>query len=157
MPRLYGWAKTDKRVEDKVTKSRKGKISLIAAITPKGIDNGQCLHFDGAVNGKAFTTYLKDVLLPNLKPGKIIFMDNYTIHHVKEVRSLIEQHGSYLIYLPTYSPDFNPIEHVFSKIKAHLKKVRAQTITALRDAFAQAIASITKDDVLNCFRHCGYL
>ena len=84
-------------------------------------------------------------------------MDNFTIHHNKDVRELIEGAGCFLAYLPTYSPDFNPIELVFSKIKAFLRKARATQVDALIDALSQAVAAVLPQEVKACFNHCGYL
>lgn len=83
MPRLYGWAKTSEaktseRFSDTVTKGRKGKVSLIAAVSPQGLDIQRCFHFDGVVDGSAFSTYLERVLVPSLKPGSIVVMDNFS-------------------------------------------------------------------------------
>ena len=130
---------------------------MIAAITPQGLDPEQCLIHPGAVDTKAFLTYLRDVLVPTLRPGQVVFMDNFTIHHHKEVRRLIEGAGCYSAYLPTYSPDYNPIELVFSKLKAFLRKTRAIHIADLITAIAAAIATVSPQEVERCFDHCGYM
>ena len=156
MPRLYGWASTSERVYGAVDKGKKGKVSLIASVSLQGLDTKQCFNFEGVVDGSAFLTYLEHVLLPGLKPGSVIIMDNFRVHYIKQVRQLIEHHGCYLVYLPTYSPDLNPIEFLFAKVKAYLRKLRAQTIPALKQAFAQALQLITPQDVKACFEHCGY-
>ena len=135
----------------------KGKLSLIAAITPQELDSEQCLVHPDAVDTKAFLTYLREVLVPTLKPGQVVFMDNFTIHHNKNVRRLIEGAGCYLAYLPTYSPDYNPIELVFSKLKAFLRKARATQVAHLINAIATAIATVSPQEVQNCFDHCGYV
>lgn len=157
MPRLYGWAKTSERLSDTVTKGRKGKVSLIAAVSTQGLDIRRCFQFDGVVDGSAFSTYLERVLVPSLKPGSIVVMDNFSVHHSKRVRHTLEQAGCRLVYLPTYSPDLNPIELVFAKVKASLRQARAQTPEALKEAFTKALHLITPHDVQACFRHCGYV
>lgn len=138
--------------------SRRGeRRSLIAAITSKGLDQEQCLMVDGSVNTETFLVYLERVLLPTLEPGKIIIVDNYSVHQSSKVRRLIEAHGCYLINLPPYSPDFNPIEQAFSKVKAYLRKVAARTTERLEKAIATALQAITPQDARGWFRHCGYL
>jgi len=132
-------------------------VSLIAAITPQGLDSKQCLLHLGTVDTKAFLAYLRAVLIPSLRPGQLVLMDNFTIHHNKEVRALIEGAGCYLGYLPTYSPDFNPIEMVFAKIKAWLRKARATQTDTLITALTQALAAVLPHDVKARFHHCGYL
>lgn len=84
-------------------------------------------------------------------------MDNFTVHHNRDVRDLIEGAGCYLAYLPTYSPDFNPIEMIFSKVKAFLRKVGATQVDTLTDAITQALATVLPQEVKACFNHCGYL
>lgn len=112
---------------------------------------------DGSVNTETFLVYLERVLLPTLEPGKIIIVDNYSVHQSSKVRRLIEAHGCYLINLPPYSPDFNPIEQAFSKVKAYLRKVAARTTERLEKAIATALQAITPQDARGWFRHCGYL
>ncbi len=157
MPRLYGWAKTCERLTDTVTKGRKGKVSLIAAVSTQGLATQRCFHFDGVVDGAAFSTYLEQVLVPSLKPGSVVIMDNFSVHHSQQVRRTIEQAGCTLVYLPTYSPDLNPIELVFAKVKAFLRQARAQTPEALKETFTRALQCVTPQDVQACFKHCGYL
>ena len=157
LARTYARSFKGTRAVDGAPRRREGKVSLIAAITPQGLDPERCLIHPGAVDTKAFLTYLREVLVPTLKPGQVVFMDNFTIHHNKAVRTMIEGAGCYLAYLPTYSPDFNPIELVFSKIKAFLKKARAIRVVDLIMAIAEAIATVSPQEVQRCFNHCGYL
>lgn len=100
---------------------------------------------------------MSKVLLPELEVGTVIIMDNWSVHKGEEVRKLVENHGCTLMYLPTYSPDFNPIEYLFSKVKAFLRKIRPTTIEQLTDAFADAVMTITPEDTSNTFAHCGYV
>lgn len=157
MPRLYGRILGGKRVEDKAPKKRKGKVSLIAAISNQGMNAEACLVHEGSVDTAAFLSYLKDVLLPTLQPGQIVIMDNFTIHHNSKVRELIQSKGCNLLYLPTYSPDFNPIEYLFAKVKAFIRKIRPVKVPTLIQAFMDAILTITPDDASNTFKHCGYV
>lgn len=114
------------------------------------------LH-EGSVNKAAFLSYLKDVLLPSLAPGSILVMDNWTVHHGKDVTSLIEAYGCQALYLPTYSPDFNPIEYLFAKIKSFVKKARPQTLKELFAAFIDGVLAVTPEDAANTFESCGYV
>ncbi len=111
---------------------------------------------DGAMNGPAFLAWVEQVLSPTLSPGDVVVMDNLPAHKPAAVRTAIERQGAQLRYLPPYSPDLNPIEMAYSKLKALLKKAAARTITALRDAIADAICGITRDDCLGYFTAAGY-
>ena len=155
--RSYARSPKGTRAVDDAPRRREGKVSLIAAVTPRGLDAEQCSIHPGAVNTQAFLTYLREVLVPTLRPGQVVFMDNFTIHHNKDVRELIEGAGCFLAYSPTYSPDFNPTELVFSKIKAFLRKARATQLDALIDALSQAVATVLPQEVKACFNHCGYV
>ncbi len=138
MPWLCGWAKTSERLSDTVTKGNEGKVSLIAVMSTQGLDIQRCFYFDGVGDGSAFSTYLERVLVPSLKPGSVVIMDNFSVHHSKQVRHTLEQAGCTLVYLPTYSPDLNPTELVLAKVKAFLRRAGAQTLDALKKAFAKA-------------------
>jgi len=127
-------------------------ISLDAT-TPMG---HQALVVEGTVNQNAFLSYLEHVLLPTLAKGSVLVMDNWTIHHGYEVRELVEQFGCELLYLPTYSPDLNPIEHLFAKIKTAIKKAKPVSINQLMQSFCDAVNAINFQDILNSVRHCGY-
>ena len=157
LTRLYARIVGGARIEDTAPKRRKGKVSLIAAVSTQGMNPRACLVFDRSVDRAAFLTYIEHSLVPTLKAGQIVIMDNFTIHHNHKVRELIEDAECELLYLPTYSPDFNPIEHLFAKIKAWLKKQRADTVPELKQAFEDAVLTVTQDDAQNAFEHCGYL
>jgi len=111
---------------------------------------------DGPMDGVAFLAYVRQVLLPNLKPGDMVIMDNLPAHKVKGVRDAIEGAGAHLIYLPPYSPDLNPIEKAFSKLKAILRKAAARTLDELWAAIAAALAAFTPKECSNYFAACGY-
>jgi transposase len=111
---------------------------------------------DGPMDGVAFLTYVREVLVRALKPGDIVIMDNLPAHKVKGVREAIESAGAHLIYLPPYSPDFNPIENAFSKLKAILCKIAARTIDGLWNTIAGALAAFTPGECSNYFAACGY-
>jgi transposase len=157
MTRLYARIQGGGRIYDTAPKKRKGKVSLLAAITAQGMNADACLIHEGSVDTLAFLTYIEQVLLPSLEPGQIVIMDNFTIHHNAQVKTLIESKGCQLLYLPTYSPDFNPIEHLFAKLKAFIRSLRPSSVVDLIQAFKDAVLTITKDDASNSFIHCGYL
>jgi len=157
LSREYGRAHSSKRVVDDAPKGKKERSSLIAAVTNRGLAPEHCLVHPESVNKVAFVTYLNEVLLPNLPTGSILVLDNWTVHHGEEITDLIEAHGSELFYLPTYSPDFNPIEYLFAKVKAVVKGLRPKTMPDLLQAFVDAVLSVTADDAAETFRHCGYI
>lgn len=109
-----------------------------------------------AMDGDSFLTYVKHGLLPTLQAGDVVVMDNLPGHKLTKVRELIESADAKLLYLPPYSPDFNPIEMIWSKVKRLLRSAAARTIQTLHEAFAAAFEAVTPADIYNCFRHCGY-
>ncbi|TMC17510.1 MAG: transposase [Chloroflexi bacterium] len=117
---------------------------------------GAALIFDGAANGDLFEAYVRQILLPTLKLGDIVLLDNLSVHKRKRVRELIESQGCKLLFLPTYSPDLSPIEEAFSKIKSVLRGIAAQTRESLYEALTYALTTVTENDASGWFRHCGY-
>jgi transposase len=111
---------------------------------------------DGPMNGEAFLTYIQQVLCPELSPGDVVICDNLSSHHVKGVEEAIEKRGATLRYLPPYSPDLNPIENAFAKLKAFLRKSAERTLDGLQNATAQALDSFTQDHCSNFFKHAQY-
>ena len=111
---------------------------------------------DGPMNGECFRAWVEQMLAPVLRPGDIVIMDNLAAHKVAGVRRAIEAGGATLLYLPPYSPDLNPIENAFAKLKAHVRKLVARTIEALEDAAADAIRTFKAIDCANSFAHAGY-
>ncbi len=111
---------------------------------------------DGPMNGDAFRAYTEQVLAPELRPGDVVVMDNLPSHKVSGVRQAIEAAGARLLFLPPYSPDFNPIEMAFSKLKAMLRKAVARTIDELWDSIANCITAFTSNDCRNYFKAAGY-
>ena len=103
-----------------------------------------------------FLAYLEQVLCPRLRPGQVVIMDNLSVHQVAGVRERIEAVGARLLYLPPYSPDFNPIEPAWSKVKQILRSLKARTADALEAAVAEALAAITPENAIAWFSHCGY-
>ncbi len=116
----------------------------------------QTLVVTDTVNNNAFLAFLEFVLLLTLDRGSVIIMDNWTVHYGEDVNELVERFDCELLYLPTYSPDLNPIEQLFAKLKALIKRLRPETIDNLIQAFCEAVETVTPKQVLNTFEHCGY-
>lgn len=154
--REYGWAGRDERVCDTRPKGKKERVSLVAATSLDSAMAEQDLVITDTVNKNAFLCFLEFTLLPTLPKGSVLVLDNWTVHHGEEVGKLVERFGCELMYLPTHSPDFNPIEHLFAKVKAFIKSLRPKTIDALIQAFCHAVKTVTLEHTLNAFRHCGY-
>jgi transposase len=120
--------------------------------------DGACasMVLDGATDADAFRAYVQHVLVPELRRGDVVVMDNLQPHKSAGVREMIESAGASVLYLPPYSPDFNPIENMWSKVKQFLKSVAARTFDELCDAIAEALRRVTRDDCVGFFNHCGY-
>jgi transposase len=154
MDRTYGRAPSGKRVDGPVPQGHWKITTLLAAVRLDGV--GACLAFDGATNSLRFETYVEQCLVPTLRPGDIVIMDNLSCHKTAEVKRLIEAVGAEVRFLPAYSPDLNPIEKLDSKLKQHLRSARARTFEALIDAMGQGLRAIRPGDILGWFSHCGY-
>ena len=109
-----------------------------------------------AIDGELFMGYVEHALVPALRPGDVVVMDNLSAHKLPGVRERIEAAGATLLYQPPYSPDLNPIEMIWSKVKRLMRSAAARSVETLHTAFANAMAAITPDDIRGCFRHCGY-
>jgi transposase len=127
---------------------------MLSSITLEGM--GTSLAVEGATNREVFETYVEQILAPTLRRGQVVVMDNLTAHKGDRVKELIEERGCKLIYLPPYSPDFNPIEEAFAKIKALVRKAEARTREALVEAIGKGISMVTAEDAQGFFDHCGY-
>jgi transposase len=153
---LYGWARKGERAHQKAPRNwGKKNITLLSSIG-KEWGMGASLVVEGSTNGAVFETYLEDVLLPTLKRGQVVVMDNLSAHKGERVRELIEAKGCELIYLPPYSPDFNPIEQAFSKLKSYLREACARTQQTLMEVIGEALSTISASDAEGFFEHCGY-
>jgi transposase len=115
-----------------------------------------CMTIEGATDAEVFRAYVRRVLCPTLRKGDLVIMDNLSPHKSEPTLSLIAQAGAAVLFLPAYSPEFNPIEKMWSKIKASLRSAEARTQPALIEAIARALESITPQDARNWFAHCGY-
>jgi transposase len=129
-------------------------VTLVAALTPTGLQ--AAMTVSGAVNGDVFAAYLEQVLGPTLVPGDVVVLDNLPAHKGAGLAQLVEARGARLLYLPPYSPDFNPIELAFSKLKTWLRTAQARTREALETVIQAATAWISEQDAKNWFDHCGY-
>jgi transposase len=117
---------------------------------------GPCLTVEGGTTAMVFEAYVERVLAPSLSPGQVVVLDNLSAHKGDKVRELVEGRGAELLFLPSYSPDFSPIEEAFSKLKALLRREKARTKEALLEAIGRALDAITPEDVKGWFGHCGY-
>ncbi len=129
-------------------------ITLLAALTPAGI--GPALTIVGAVNGPAFAAYAQRVLAPSLRPGQVVVLDNLSAHKGEAARRAVEAVGARLLFLPAYSPDFNPIELAFAKIKQQLRTAAQRTHEGLLTATTEAIDAISATDAHGFYAHCGF-
>jgi transposase len=152
---LYGWARKGERAHQRVPRNWGKNITLLSSIG-KERGMGASLVVEGSTSGMVFQTYLEDVLLPTLKRGQIMVLDNLSSHKGERVRELIEGEGCELIYLPPYSPDFNPIEGAFSKLKSYLMAACARSQDTLMEVIGKALSTISTSDALGYFEHCGY-
>lgn len=152
--RRYGRAPAGRRVDQAVPLHGGPNVTLIAALTPTGL--GALASVNGAVNGAVFAAYLDQVLGPTLQPGDVVVLDNLSVHKVAGLDQIAQQYGARLLYLPPYSPDFNPIELAFSKLKTWLRTAQARTRDLLEDAICTAAEWVTEQDAKNWFHHCGY-
>lgn len=155
LTRLYGRARRGQRARGAAPKNYGESVTLIGAIDRNGLL--ATLTFRGATDTLAMKVFLKEVLLPELKPGDCVIWDNLAVHKTRVVRELFVEAGVELVFLPPYSPDLNPIELCWSKLKAHLRSVGARTYETLSDAISAAIKKITATDARNWIRHCGYV
>ena len=154
MTRLRGRAPVGERLMAKVPHGHWKTTTLIGALDINGVRCSTVV--DGPVNAGVFTAFVEQVLCPALRPGDAVVMDNLGSHKGAEVRRLIEQRGARVLLLPPYSPDLNPIEMVFAKIKQALRSLACRTQHALWEAMQSVLDLVSPSDAINCFRHCGY-
>jgi transposase len=150
---VYGRALKGQRAYGLKPTSRGPRISTVGALGIEGLKTALC--FEGTLNGQVFLFFLEHFLRPLLRPGDIVLLDNAKAHHVEPVREVIEQAGAQGVYLPPYSPDLNPIELAWSKVKHYLRKAQARTLEALYQAIANALQTISSKDAYAFFRHVG--
>jgi transposase len=154
MAPLRGWAARGKRLKTKVPHGLWKTMTFLAALRHDRIDAPWVL--DGPLNGESFRTYVEKVLVPTLKQGELVFMDNLSCHKGKAIRQAIRGAGARLFFLPKYSPDLNPIEQVFAKLKHLLRNAAARTIEAVCEAIGQLLGAFTPQECANYFTNAGY-
>jgi transposase len=151
---LYAYAPIGERAFFEIPRNRGKNTTLLTSLHAEGM--GPSMAVEGATTARVFETYVERLLVAALRPGQVVVMDNLGAHRPKRVRELIEARGCELIYVPPYSPDLNPIEEAFSKVKHLLRKIGARTKEALIEAMGRALAAVSAQDVRGFFVHCGY-
>ena len=152
---LYAWSPRGERAHCFVPRNRGPNTTLIASMTAEGM--GPCLAVEGATTRIVFEAYVEKVLVPSLRHGQVVVMDNlFSARKGERVRELLESAGCELLYLPPYSPDFSPIEEAFSKVKGIVRKAQARSREALVEAMGKALDAVTAQDARGFFAHCGY-
>ena len=154
MTRLHGWAPRGRRLVDKVPHGHWKTSTFLAALRNDRID-APCL-FDGPINGERFLAYVEQFLVPTLKPNDIVVVDNLGSHKGKAVRAAIKEAGAHLLFLPKYSPDLNPIEQVFAKLKTLVRKAAPRSLDAVSDSIAKGLRAVSPNECSNYLRNAGY-
>lgn len=154
MTRLYGRAMAGQRAIDNTPSGHWCTTTMISSVRLDG--STACMVVDGATNKDIFEAYVEQILLPSLKAGDIVILDNLAVHKNQRVRELIQSVGAELWYLPAYSPDLNPIEKMWSKIKSILRTLKARSKESLVEAIAKALEMVTVSDAKGWFESCGY-
>jgi transposase len=155
MARLRARAPRGQRAYGEVPRNRGKNTTLIASITLEG-GMGESVAIEGATDAEVFEAYVEHFLAPTLKEDRVVVLDGLGAHRTRRVRELVEATGAQLLFLPSYSPDLNPIEEAFSKIKGIVRKARARTREALEEAIAMALSAVTPEDAAGWFAHAGY-
>ncbi len=155
MTRLRARAPKGERAYGKVPRNRGKNTTLIAAITLEGAMS-ESMTVEGATDAQAFEAYVEHFLAPSLSKGQVVVLDGLGGHRPQRIRELIEARGADLVFLPAYSPDLNPIEEAFSKIKGIVRKEGARVREALVEAIGRALAAVTPEDAAGWFAHAGY-
>lgn len=154
MIRLYGRTIGGQRLVDAAPSGHWGTTTMLSSLRLDG--STAAMVIEGPTDGAVFGAYVERVLVPSLRRGDIVVMDNLAPHKSTAVQEMIRSVGAEAWYLPAYSPDFNPIEPMWSKVKASLRKARARTLDALTKAIARALSAVTATDASGWFNHCGY-
>jgi transposase len=155
MTRLRARAPRGERAYGEVPRNRGKNTTLIASVTLEG-GMGEAMTIEGATDALAFEAYVEHILAPTLTEGQVVVLDGLGAHRPQRVRELVETTGAELLFLPSYSPDLNPIEEAFSKIKNIVRKAQARTREGLVEAIALALSAVTLEDEAGWFAHCGY-
>ena len=151
---IYARAPRGERARGKAPRNWGKNVSLVCAIDSAGVKPS--MSVEGAVDGEAFEAYVERFLVAHLRRGQIVVMDNLSVHKSKRIQRLVEEAGCELLFLPPYSPDMNPIEEAFSKVKGILRKAGARTRESLMEATGSALDAITPEDIRGFYLNCGY-
>jgi transposase len=151
---IYGYAPRSQRLHLTVPRKRGKNTTLLSSMSLKGM--GPSMTVEGTTTARVFETYVQKVLAPSLEEGQVVVMDNLGAHRPKRIEELIEQQGCELLYLPAYSPEYNPIEEAFAKIKNLLRRAAARSKETLLDTIGAALCAITAEDARGFFEHAGY-
>ena len=151
---LYGYSPRGQRVFFKIPRNRGTNTTLVSSMSLEGM--GPSMVIEGSTTKEVFEAYLENFLAPTLREGQVVVMDNLSAHKGERVRKLIEDRRCELLYLPPYSPDLNPIEEAFSKVKRSLRVIGARTKGALVEAIGKALDMVDASDARGFFTHCGY-
>ena len=151
---VYGYSRRGERVYLEVPRNRGKNTTLLASMSVEGM--GECLAVEGATTKVLFEAYVERVLAPSLRAGQVVVMDNLSAHKGERVRESIEARDCKLLYLPAYSPDLNPIEEAFAKVKSRLRTAAARSREALVETIGAALDAISAQDAHGFFGHCGY-
>jgi transposase len=154
LTRLYGRAAPGERVVEATPGYSGPHYTTVAALTLQGVQAPMVLA--GSMNGVAFEGYVEQILAPHLSAGAVVVLDNLAPHKHAVIQQLIEARGARVVFLPPYSPDLNPIEKCWAKVKAYLRKAKARTWDALIEALAKGLRQVTAQDAAGWFKHCGY-
>ncbi len=154
LTRLFGRAPKGERVADAVPQNYGANVTLLGALSLAGVE--ALMTVNGATDGDIFLVFVREVLSPTLRAGDMVIWDNLGAHRSQVVREAVESRGATVIFLPPYSPDMNPIERCWSKIKTYLRAAKARTREALEAAIKQALSTVTESDARAWFQHCGY-
>jgi transposase len=154
MTRLRGRASKGERVHDSAPCGNWNTTTMISSIRSNA--ETACMVIDGAITTEIFRVYVSEILVPTLRDGDIVIMDNLSSHKCSKTLELIERAGAVPIFLPAYSPDLNPIEKMWSKVKEYLRAAKARTEESLYEAIGNALKSVTVSDAVNWFASCGY-
>lgn len=154
LTRLYARAVGGSRTTEAVPRNYGVSTSIISTLGASGVE--ATMTVEGSVDTLVFNAYCQEVLLPTLKAGDVIVLDNLGAHRASRIEEITAHCGARVIWLPPYSPDFSPIELMWSKVKAYLRKVKARTQAELEAAIKVALETVTVSDCQNWFRHCGY-
>ncbi|MEM1009964.1 MAG: IS630 family transposase [Myxococcota bacterium] len=154
MARLVGWAPKGQRLFDSKPGAYAKNYTVLGGMTQQGME--ALMTIEGGTSSAVFYQFAQKVLLPQLQPGQVVVLDNLTAHRTQETRELFEEHGVHLLFIPPYSPEWNPIEWAWSKVKTFLRQYAARSLQALEDALVQAADLVSPQEATNMILECGY-